>query len=291
MGAELTVLHWAFTAFILFILVAMIMRRDCNLLCIAGIFTIGYIAKGNLYQAVIGIFNSFVYAINELAGTILIISLIVAMSKALLQTGVNTVMVAPFARLMRSPGLTYWIIGMFMMVISWFFWPSPSSALMGAVLLPVARSVGLPAMGVAVAMNLFGHGIALSGDWIIQAAPKLTADAAGIPVQQVVNASFPLVFVMGAVTVSAAYWLLKRDMAAGRLSVKQDNPALLELTAEEAETPFFELKDKVKIWLAAGVPFLFALDVAAMYWFDLRAVMPPRSLAEPQCLSCWCLPL
>ncbi|MBA9084654.1 hypothetical protein FHR92_001115 [Fontibacillus solani] len=35
-------------------------------------------------------------------------------------------------------------------------------ALIGAVLLPVAIRVGLPALGAAMAMNLFGHGIALS---------------------------------------------------------------------------------------------------------------------------------
>jgi hypothetical protein len=32
-----------------------------------------------------------------------------------------------------------------MMVISWFFWPSPAVALLGAVLLPVALRAGLPA--------------------------------------------------------------------------------------------------------------------------------------------------
>ena len=41
-----------------------------------------------------------------------------------------------------------------MMVISLFFWPSPAVALMGAVFSPVALRVGLPAIGVAVAMNL-----------------------------------------------------------------------------------------------------------------------------------------
>ena len=68
-----------------------------------------------------------------------------------------------------------------MMTISFFFWPSPAVALMGAILLPVAVRVGLPPIGVAIAMNLFGHGIALSGDFVIQGAPKLTADAAGLP--------------------------------------------------------------------------------------------------------------
>ena len=86
-----------------------------------------------------------------------------------------------------------------------FFWPSPAVALLGAVLLPVAIRVGLPAIGVAVAMNLFGHGVALSGDFVIQAAPKITADAAGLPVHEVVQASVPLVIVMGVVTTLSAF--------------------------------------------------------------------------------------
>lgn len=72
-----------------------------------------------------------------------------------------------------------------MLISSLFFWPSPAVALIGAVLLPAALRVGLPALGAAMAMNLFGHGIALSGDYIIQGAPKLTADAAGLPVGSV----------------------------------------------------------------------------------------------------------
>ena len=75
---------------------------------------------------------------------------------------------------------------------------------MGAILLPVAVRVGLPNW-VAIAMNLFGHGIALSGDFVIQGAPKLTADAAGLPVSSVVSASVPLVIVMGVVTTSVAF--------------------------------------------------------------------------------------
>jgi hypothetical protein len=102
---ELTSLHWVFSIFILLIIVTMIMRRDTSLVCIIGIFLMGYMAKGTLNQAIIGIFNSFVYAINELSGTILVISLIVAMSKVLLYTGINEVMVEPFARVIRTPGI------------------------------------------------------------------------------------------------------------------------------------------------------------------------------------------
>lgn len=270
MGVELTALHWIFTAFLLALLVIMCRRRDTTLACILGIFVIGYLAKGALVPAVIGIFSSFVFAINELLGTILVISIIVAMSKVLLNTGVNELMVAPFAGLIRTPAMAYWVIGILMMVISWFFWPSPAAALMGAVLLPIGRRVGLPAIGVAMAMNLFGHGIALSGDWIIQGAPKLTSSAAGIPVQAVVNASVPLVLVMGIVTVSVAFWMLRQDLAKGVLKVEDDIPYVTAASETTAASVRVTMSPSRKKWLAAMVPVLFALDVLAMYVCELR---------------------
>ena len=113
------------------------------------------------------------------------------MSRVLTKTGINEVMIAPFTKIIKNPTLGFWTIGILMMIISWFFWPSPAVALLGAVLLPVAIRAGLPALGVAMAMNLFGHGIALSSDFIIQGAPKLTADAAGLPVGDVVIGKYP----------------------------------------------------------------------------------------------------
>lgn len=267
MPVEITALHWTFSLFIVLIMAAMLLRRDSSLLCITGVFILGCFATASLSQAVIGVFNSFVYAVSELAGTILVISIIVAMGKVLSGTGINECMAAPFARIIRSPGMAYWLTGGFMMVVSWFFWPSPAVALMGAVLLPVGRRVGLPAIGMAMAMNLFGHGIALSGDWVIQAAPKLTADAAGIPVQDVVSASLPLVLVMGLVTVSVAYLMLRRDMANGSLVVEaaEKNTAGVRLSQMD-----FALGDRLKKLLAAVIPLLFAIDVAVMYKLNLR---------------------
>ena len=90
-----------------------------------------------------------------------------------------------------------------MMIISWFFWPSPAVALLGTVLLPVAIRAGLPALADAMAMNLFGHGIALSGDFVIQAARKLTSDAAGLPIKDVVPVLIGLI-----VTTIAAMFLI-----------------------------------------------------------------------------------
>ncbi|NLW22835.1 MAG: hypothetical protein GXY88_06230 [Tissierellia bacterium] len=267
MAVQLNLLHWTYLFFTLLILGFMVAKRDTSLVCIIGIFLLAVIATTSLSSSIIAVFNSFIYAIVELMGTILIISIIVAMSTLLTETGINEVMVSPFSKLIKSPTLAYWVIGILMMVISWFFWPSPAVALIGAVLLPVAVNAGLPALAVAMAMNLFGHGIALSGDFIIQGAPKLTADAAGLPVSEVITASIPLVFIMGAVTTIAAFILIKRDLRSGKLKVEKG----MEIEAAEEEKELRSLlSEKTKKLFAILVPLLFAIDVIIMVVADLQ---------------------
>lgn len=243
------------------------MRRDTSLITIVGIFILGLLATQSISQSIGGIFNSFIYAITELLGTILVISIIVSMSRILLYSGVNEVMISPVTKFIRTPSMAYWVIGIVMMVISFFFWPSPAVALIGAVLLPVALRVGLPALGVAIAMNLFGHGIALSGDFIIQGAPKLTADAAGIPVSDVVSASVPLVIVMGIVTTVVAFLYLRRDMKKG---LPLGAGTIKVVDAMQGREKTIHLNKHVKVILAITVPLLFALDVLAMIVFKLQ---------------------
>lgn len=272
MGIQLTALHYVYLAFIVFIMAVLIKRRDTTMICIAGIFVLGWIATETVSGSVTGIFNSFVYATKELMGTIMIISIIVAMSRVLTRTGINETMVAPLTRFIRTPFIAFWGIGLIMMVTSWFFWPSPAVALVGVVLLPVAIRVGLPALGAAMAMNLFGHGIALSGDYIIQGAPKLTSDAAGLSVTSVMEASIPLVIVMGVVTTVMAYWLMRRDQKKGTwrdglISVKNTNA----LSADNDESDKQAVIPPVlKKWLAIIIPLLFLADVAGMFLLDLQ---------------------
>lgn len=273
MGIHLTAIHWVYLAFIVLIMTLLIRRRDTTLVCITGIFALGILATETLSGSVSGVFNSFIYATKELMGTIMIISIIVAMSRVLIKTGINETMVAPLTRFLRTPAMAYWGIGIIMMVTSFFFWPSPAVALIGAVLLPVAIRVGLPALGAAVAMNLFGHGIALSGDYIIQGAPKLTADAAGLPVASVMAASVPLVIVMGLVTTVAAFWMMKRDQRNGSwrdglLSIKSTGDALTTRTDEDDTVA--AVSPGMKKWLAIAILLLFAADVAAMFILKLQ---------------------
>lgn len=268
MNIQLDALHYVYLLFTLLILGVMIKRRDTTLICILGIFILGIIATSSFYQGVIGIFNSFAFAIVELIGTILIISVIVGMSTILTKTGINEIMVSPFTKLIKNPTLAYWVIGILMMIISWFFWPSPAVALIGAVMLPVAIEAGLPALGVAIAMNLFGHGIALSGDYIIQGAPKLTADAAGLPVGEVMSASIPLVIVMGLVTTIVAFIFLRRDLKNGKLA--SSNKDKKHISMEKEEDLKHTLSEKTKQVLAILIPILFVIDVVVMLIANLQ---------------------
>src|SRR5690554_1720985 len=145
MAVELTALHWIYVVFIFLIIGFMVKRRDTTLICLVGIFLLAIVATGDLTMSVSKVFHSFIYAITELLSTIIIICIIVAMSRVLIKTGINEVMVSPFTKIIKNPTLAYWTIGILMMVISWFFWPSPAVALLGAVLLPVAIRAGLPA--------------------------------------------------------------------------------------------------------------------------------------------------
>ncbi|GAB0166838.1 membrane protein [Lysinibacillus sp. CTST325] len=267
MGIEFTALHWIYVVFIVLIIGFMVKRLDTTLICVLGIFMLAIVATGDLTSSISGVFNSFIYAITELLSTILIISIIVAMSRVMMTSGINEVMIAPFTKIIKTPALAYWTIGLLMMCISWFFWPSPAVALLGAVLLPVALRAGLPALGVAMAMNLFGHGIALSSDFVIQGAPKLTADAAGIPVSEVMTASIPLVITMGVVTTVVAYILLRRDMKRGATNLYATND-----TNEDEEQVITEnlLTLGQKRFFAVLIPIAFVLDVIAMSILKLQ---------------------
>ena len=113
-------------------------------------------ATSSIPLAVSGIFQSFIYAITELLPTILIISIIVSMSNLLVHTGINDTMISPFTKMIRTPALAYWIIGLLMMTIS-FFLAFSSCRLNGSYFIPRRCTRRSSSIGVAIAMNLFGH--------------------------------------------------------------------------------------------------------------------------------------
>ena len=154
------------------------------------------------------------------------------------------------------------------MIISPFSGP-PRCCLMGAVL-PVAHRIKLPAIRAAMAMNLFGHGIALSGDFIIQGAPKLTADGAGIPVSEVISASIPLVIVMGVVTTIAAFIFLRRDMKKGNIPMESKFDLNQNSVNENNDKERVVLSKTARRFFAILIPLLFAAELVRMSVLKLQ---------------------
>ncbi len=210
---ELTAAHWVYAGFVAIVVITMAFRRDPLIPCIAGVFTIGWIVTGTLLGAVETVFTSTVVATRELLDIILVISLIVGLTAGLERIGADRLMVAPAQKLMKSPEVAFWVVGIVMLIASYFIWPSPATALVGAVLVPAAAAVRLPVISAAVAMNLFGHGIALSTDYVIQGAPAISARAANVPVEAVMQSGIPLALTMSVVTVAAAFFIARRDIA------------------------------------------------------------------------------
>ena len=154
-----------------------------------------------------------------------------------------------------------------MYFFSLFLWPSPAVALIGAVLLPTAMAVGLPAISMAMSMNLFGHGVMLSQDLVIQAAPNLTATAAGVPVSQILSASMPLNIVASIVCIAVAWFFYARKDIKNPEAANKKYPTSYVATVTDDPNRKFSTAAKVA---AVAVPLAFLLDAIALIVLEIR---------------------
>jgi hypothetical protein len=266
-AAVLTPLHFLYLAGVIVILGVMVMRKDTPAVCIGFLFLLGLTGRGNIIGGIQTVFNAMLYAGKEFMEIIATIALVSALSKALSDLGSDYLLMKPMSRIMKTPALTWWILGFTMLIFSLFLWPSPSVALVGAIMLPFAIQAGLTPLAAAMAMNLFGHGIALSYDVVVQGAPAISASAAGIPASQILTQGRPVFWVMGIATTVSAFLLNRKTMSfslAGNATRKSR-----EYQSASSFSPSGPLSRPAKI-LAVATPLAFFADIAAMLVFDLR---------------------
>lgn len=248
----------------------MILRLDTPIVCIAFLFLIGSMGLHSLMGGIQTVFNAILYASREFMEIIATIALVTALSKSMSDLGSDRILMAPMKRIMRNPSLTWWILGITMFLFSLFLWPSPSVALIGAIMLPFAVGSGLSPLFAAMAMNLFGHGFALSYDPVIQGAPAVSASSAGIPAADILTEGRPLFLVMGAVTVISAYLLNRKQIVAGWQKAKDQTEegyqiqVLSQTDAKEPGSP-----RRAAVILALAVPSAFLADILVMLAFHL----------------------
>ena len=208
----LSLVHYIFILMTIIILALLVLKKEIVIPCIVGIFLIALAYTGNVISAVQALDNAVIVSNGELFSIMLVIALVTAMSKAMHKVGIDEIMIRPVRKIIKRPSGAFWGIGICMLIVSWLICPSPAVVLIGALLLPVAGRVGLPAIWAAVAMNVFGHGMGLSSDFFIQGAPAITAASAELPVTSVMSASVPLWLVMSVTVAIVSFVMMKRDM-------------------------------------------------------------------------------
>lgn len=281
----LTPLHYAYLIGVIAILAVMVRRRDTPAVCIAFLFILGVIGLGSVAGGIMTVFNAVLYAAREFMEVIATIALVTALSKCLKDLGSDYLMMVPMSRVMKTPSLTWWILGLTMFLFSLFLWPSPSVALVGAIMLPFAVKAGLNPLAAAMAMNLFGHGFALSYDFVIQGAPGVSAGAAGVSSADILTQAAPVFWVMGIATVVSAFLLNRRTM--GIQSVVPAGPRLFGggEGADSGELPSGgdggvsgtgglsrkpAASRKAAMTLAILTPLAFLADILMMFAFNLK---------------------
>lgn len=258
---SLGILHYIYIIMVFVIIITMAFKKDTVLPCIVGLFMIGLASSGSIVTAVQIIFNALIASGKEFWSIIVIISLVVAMSKALRDIGADELMMNPIKKLMISRNIAFWSLGLVMTVVSLIIWPSPAIALVGAVMLPAAIRIGLPAVWAASAMNLFGHGIALSGDYFIQGAPAITAKAAGFQnASAVINASIPLWITMSVVTAVTAFFMMRKE-----IKDFSEVAASLDITSNT-----FTKFSLGAAFVAVATPLAFLIDAYLMFKYKFR---------------------
>lgn len=267
--ATLTPLHLVYLIGVIIILAVMVMRRDTPVICILFLFLLGLIATGTITGGIQTVFNASLYAAKEFMEIIATIALITALSKCLSELGSDYLMMKPLSRVMHSPSVAWWILGLVMLVFSLFLWPSPSVALVGAIMLPLVIHKGLNPLAAAMAINLFGHGIALSYDFVIQGAPAISASAAGIDTSSILTEGAPLFIIMGAVTVVSSF-LLNRKTMGSPISAMESTPD--PAPSDQAPSPVSSTgaSKKAALFIAVFTPVAFLADIGMMLAFGLK---------------------
>ena len=255
----LTPLHYAYLIGVIVILAVMDLKKETPAVCIDFLFILGLIGLKSVTGGIITVFSAVLYAGREFMEVLATIALVTSLSKCLKDLGSDYLMMVPMAGIMKTPSLTWWILGLTMFLFSLFLWPSPSVALVGAIMLPFAVKAGLNPLAAAMAMNLFGHGFALSYDVVIQGAPAISAGAAGLDTSSILRQAWPLFWMMGIVTVLSAYVLNRSQLDARgpRLSI-------------QAEPSRPQGHKKAALFLAVFTPIAFAGDIILMLLCGLK---------------------
>ncbi|KEH94672.1 hypothetical protein [Clostridium botulinum] len=208
----LTYIHYIYLLIILFIILAIIFKKDVTLICILGVGLIGILSTHNFLNGIKIIYRSIVVSGKHFIDVLIIISIINCMAKSLSDIGADKIIISPIKKFMVGKNTAFMVLGITNIIMSWLFWPTPAVMLIGAIMVPVTIEVGLPKIWAAVALSLFGKGVALSSDFFIQGTPSITAKSAGVKSTiDIIKASIPFWIVMSISVIATSFLIMNLD--------------------------------------------------------------------------------
>lgn len=267
---QLGLIHWAFLILFILIIFLMIMKKDTMFCYFVAILIFGLFATGSVTKAICGIFGSLLYAFKDLSNLIFAIACVTGLSKLLEKTGILEFYLKPLTKFVKNKYVGFWLIGIITLVIALFFYPSPTVVLIAMMFLPVAKKIKMPIMWVAVSLNLFAHGFASSGDYILHAAHTLVAKAANIPVETLMKANIPIWIVMGLTTATVAFILLcKNEKNKKQIDTEEhiENESIKELIPIKNNYNLSKTKKKIFAYMTLIV---LVLDIILMFALQLK---------------------
>lgn len=233
---EMTPAHWVYLAGLASLIIVMVARKNVVVPAIAATFLTAVTFTGSVPGGLASVFRASLVAASELFNIFLIIALVTAMLAALRAIGAEHRMVAPFRRLMVNGPVAYIVLFVVTYAFALFFWPTPTLALIAAILLPAAIRAGLSPMAGAIAIAIAGQGMALASDYVIGVAPALSASGANVSADLIADRALILSWVVGIVALAMSYLMTVRrhrpSLAAGEPS--PETPASVAPRAELA---------------------------------------------------------
>lgn len=269
--AVLSLADWVFMFFVILTLGCLATRRDALLPTSLGLIVVGTILKGSIVGGLSVAFNAIMASTTDLLNIIIVIALVVMMTKTMEDMGSDRLMVAPIRGLLANPSVSYWVIGFAMLILSWFIWPTPAVALLGALVVPLAIVGGLPPLIAAMSLSVFGKGIGLSSDFIIQGTPSVTSKLTKIPVGDIMSASIPVWATVSVVASVIAFIIAYRaikaskgvDMAGSTISMEEMQKRAAAASATINASPI----GKVMAWV---IPLALLADIYFMFTLGLK---------------------
>lgn len=256
-----------FMIFVLLTLGCMATKRDVLLPTSVGLLVTATLLKGNIIGGLQVTFAAVLAAATDLLNIIIIMSLTIMLTKTMEDMGSDKLMIAPLKKLLINPLLSCIVMSIAMLVLTWFIWPTPAVALLNVLIIPFVIARGLPPMAAAMALSIFGKGMGLSSDFVIQAAPAITAKMTKLPIAEIISANLLIWSAIASIAAATTFIIAHR-------TIKQNSQSVitvpLDVTLVATETAASAPTNRLGAVMAFIIPCALLSDIVCIFHYGLK---------------------